>query len=181
MYSPKKSYVYIVRAGKGSKAPIKIGMTDKVQSRIKQLQTGNPLELFLVMHFECKDRAHALKLEKTIHEILDGQRMCGEWFKVTRSNLMKLLNNLGDKHKIESMVKSMDLFDMVGGNSNYQLKKKIKSRLVEIKDVQKALLVGRLKRKIYIDELIKRGATWAEIRNMRKEARNRVEEAGVNE
>jgi predicted GIY-YIG superfamily endonuclease len=171
----KKSYVYIVRAGKGSRAPIKVGMTDDVNSRIKQLQTGNPLELFLVMHFECKDRTHALRLEKTIHEILQGQRLCGEWFAVSRSNIMKLFNNLGDNHKIDSLVKNMDLFDIEGKDTVKELKGKVKSRDVEIKDIKKALSIGKLKRSIYIDTLISLGVTWDEIREMRKKAREEVE------
>ncbi len=103
-----KSFVYVIRAGTGSKSPIKVGVADNVQKRLKQLQTGNPKQLFLVMHFECNDRAHAFRLEKTIHDILKGQRLFGEWFSVSRSNVMKLLNNLGDKSKIDTIVKEMD-------------------------------------------------------------------------
>lgn len=165
-----KSYVYIVKAGTKSTSPIKIGVTDNVQNRIKQLQTGNPAEIFLVMHFECNSREHAFNLEKTIHEILKGQRLFGEWFSVSKTKLMKMLNNMGDKEGLDSVVKSMDIFDKHGTSQKKTIKlaKTIKSRDVEIMEVQEALARGRRIRRVYVEELIRLGLSWKDIRILRK-------------
>jgi len=168
-----KSYVYIVKAGTKSTSPIKIGVTDNVQNRIKQLQTGNPSEIVLVMHFECNSREHAFNLEKTIHEILKGQRLFGEWFSVSKTKLMKMLNSMGDKEALDSVVKSMDIFDKHGTSQKKttKLTNTIKSRNVEIKEVQDALVRGRLIRRIYVEELIRLGCSWKDIKELRRSAR----------
>lgn len=174
-----RSYVYIVKAGTKARSPIKVGVTDNVHSRIKQLQTGNPSEIVLVMHFECNSREHAFNLEKTIHEILKGQRLFGEWFSVSKTKLMKMLNNIGNKEGIESVVKSMDLFDRHGNKTSQpktrRLTKTIESRDVEIKDVQDALARGRLIRRVYVEELIRLGLSWKDIRSLRKSAKAEVD------
>lgn len=172
--SKAKSYVYVVRAGKGSKAPIKVGMTGNVQKRIKALQTGNPQPLFLVMHFECKDRSHAYRLEKTIHEILGGQRMCGEWFKVTRSNLMKLLNNLGNKHQIDSLVKEMDIFDKIEPDSTVKLRKKLEAKEKEVEELYRGIAISKQKRHLYANKLIELGVSGREIGELGKKAKEIV-------
>lgn len=46
-----------------------------MESRVKQLQTGNPDEL-KVMRTVAGDR----KLERKIHSMLSIYRLCGEWF-----------------------------------------------------------------------------------------------------
>ena len=172
----KKSFVYVVRAGTGSRSPIKVGVADDVQKRMKQLQTGNPKELILVMHFECDDRAHAFRLEKTIHDILKGQRLWGEWFSVSKSKVMKLLNSMGNRDDIDSIVKKMDLFDRAGVNitkkdvASVKLKGVIRSRDYEIEDLKNSISIAKKKRGAYVDELQRLGLSFKEIKELRRKA-----------
>lgn len=173
MSEKNKSFVYLIKAGRDSKAPIKIGVAGDVHKRLKQLQTGNPKELILVMHFQCNDRSHAFRLEKSMHEILDGQRLCGEWFKVTRSRLMKVINNLGNDQEIESLTKEVCLFQKYGLDINEQSKESriIKSRDIEIADVQRALADARKIRGAYVDKMLELGVTYQEIKEIKKQAK----------
>lgn len=167
MSARNKSYVYILKAGLGAKSPIKVGVADNVQKRIKQLQTGNPFELLLVMHFECNSRSHAFHIEKTIHEILEGQRLCGEWFRVSRSRLMKVINGLGSKHEIECLTQEMDLFETQQAGIAASLRKKIRSRDKEVADLKIAIKRGKLVRGRYMDKLLEAGITHQEIGRIR--------------
>ena len=149
-------------------------MTDNVKTRIKTLQTGNPQELFLVMHFECKDRAHAFRLEKTIHEVLCGQRMFGEWFKVTRSNLMKFLNNLGNKHQIDTLVKEMDVFDKMEPDHTIELRKKLKAKAIEVDELYRGIAISKYKRHVYAKKCLELGLSNKEMGDLSKQAREHV-------
>jgi len=173
MSAKNKTFVYIIKAGSGYKSPIKVGVTDNVHKRMKQLQTGNPKELMLVMRFECNDRRHAFTLEKTIHETLEGRRLCGEWFEVTKSKIMKVINNLGNDQEIESLSKEMCLFQRDGVSLDYssRLKKTIKSRDVEVADLQRALLDAKKIRRAYFDRLLELGCSHQEIKQIKKKAK----------
>ncbi|MEE8289753.1 MAG: GIY-YIG nuclease family protein [Nitrosomonadaceae bacterium] len=171
MSAKTKSFVYIIKAGLGAKSPIKVGVANNVQKRIKQLQTGNPFELLLVMHFECNDRRHAFHVEKTIHEILDGQRLCGEWFRVSKSRLMKVINGLGSKHEIECLTQEMDLFERQQAGIAASLRKKVRSRDKEVWDLKLAIKRGKLARKAYIDKLLQLDVTYEEIARLKNKSK----------
>ena len=74
----------------------KIGVSKSPQTRIKQLQTGNPNKLKLLFEAEIK-KADAYKVEKTIHNFFkehEGKHVYNEWFKLTDDevvNIAKLL------------------------------------------------------------------------------------------
>lgn len=104
-------YVYVIKSGKSANSPIKIGMANNPDERIKQLQTGNPVALKLIMRIKCKDRKHALNLERTLHEMLAGQNVLGEWFKVMRSNLYKTINAIGENNEIPTLEVIERLFE----------------------------------------------------------------------
>ena len=91
MTASAKCYVYVIKSGKKSNSPVKIGMSDNPLSRIKSLQTGNPERLTLKYTLECRDRKHAEKLERLIHSELSGSNVLGEWFKPRRSEFFKTL------------------------------------------------------------------------------------------
>jgi len=60
----------------------KIGFSKDVSKRLKQLQTGNPDELFVHYKIECStDKTR--QLEKKIHLELSYKRLSGEWFNMT--------------------------------------------------------------------------------------------------
>ena len=70
---PGVYFIYDTRA-------VKIGVANNIDTRIKQLQTGNPYELQLLKFIETQD---PYTLEKRFHQLLDGKRMTGEWFDLT--------------------------------------------------------------------------------------------------
>lgn len=178
MSANNKSYVYIIKAGPGPKDPIKVGVADDVHKRMKQLQTGNPKELRLVMHFECNDREHAFYLEKTIHSFLDAKRMHGEWFKVTKSKLMKVIDNLGKTNEISSLKKEEGIFDgllthqaRASSEREQKLIRTISSRDSEIADLQLALVAAKRIRGAYVEKLFELGVTQKEIRALKRKAK----------
>ena len=57
----------------------KIGVSDYIEDRLKNLQTANPRELILISGFICKER---FKLEKIIHKEYEDKRKIGEWFEI---------------------------------------------------------------------------------------------------
>ena len=63
-------YVYIIQSGKTKKSPVKIGMSDDPEKRIKQLQTGNPQVLRIIISIKCNSRKRAFELERTLHRML---------------------------------------------------------------------------------------------------------------
>lgn len=58
----------------------KIGVTKRdVKSRMKEIQTGNPSEIFVTGTFESK---YPYKLEKMLHRHFFAKRSGGEWFRL---------------------------------------------------------------------------------------------------
>jgi hypothetical protein len=66
-----KSYIYFLHAGNY----IKIGYSQDIHKRIKQLQTGSPFKLRLVLAIEG-----GVKLEKQLHKKFNKYRHQNEWF-----------------------------------------------------------------------------------------------------
>lgn len=73
------SFVYIIQHG--SRGPYKIGKADNPQTRLKELQIGNPVELRLVasIYFQTENRARAV--ERQLHRMYSRARIRGEWFR----------------------------------------------------------------------------------------------------
>tara|TARA_Y100000034_G_scaffold136985_1_gene218001 strand:- start:7843 stop:8766 length:924 start_codon:yes stop_codon:yes gene_type:complete len=89
----KKGYLYVI-GKKGEAEYIKIGVTTRdVDSRLKEIQTGNPhpLEVKAII----KD-SNYLNLETHIHKILSSEKdnLMGEWF-LLNNFTKKVLSNLG--------------------------------------------------------------------------------------
>ena len=71
-------YVYIIRC-EGYEA-FKVGMTrSSPQSRVSALQTGCPFKLNLLLAYPVMD---AERVEASVHALLAGCRLEGEWFQV---------------------------------------------------------------------------------------------------
>lgn len=147
-------------------------MANDPDARIKQLQTGNPVALKLIMRIKCKNRSHALNLEKTLHELLAGQNMLGEWFKVMRSNLYKTINTIGDNNEIPTLEVIEGLFDSeVGGEIVTPQKKKkiddgIKSRNATIEQLIIKIKKQKTEAKIMREKLAEFGVFHNEVNNM---------------
>jgi hypothetical protein len=74
----QKGRIYFI-AGPAEDDPVKIGFTGgRVADRARALQTGNPIPLLVLAEMEG-----SLRLERRLHEMFDGDRVGGEWFKRT--------------------------------------------------------------------------------------------------
>ena len=69
----KSDRIYLIRAKNGG--PFKVGVAKNINTRLAQLQCGNPQELELVCSVEG-----SYAEEKYIHKELDAGRLSGEWF-----------------------------------------------------------------------------------------------------
>ena len=77
-------YVYFITTdGKGN-TPIKIGVSANPESRLKELQTGNPFKLMIIKTVPCLTKNAAYALESSLHELTraTNKKMNGEWFKI---------------------------------------------------------------------------------------------------
>ena len=78
----RQEYVYLIRSGE---SPVyKIGRSCQPKKRLKQLQTGHPVKLFLVHIIRCEEFP-ARKVEKFLHSrfMYHRSRQNGEWFNLT--------------------------------------------------------------------------------------------------
>ena len=71
----------------GDQSLFKIGWSQDINDRLKQLQTGNGFKLNLYNYILTSNK----KLEKEIHESLKQHRKQGEWFKITESAVDKIV------------------------------------------------------------------------------------------
>lgn len=80
-------YIYAI----GTETRQKIGLSKDPRSRLSQLQTGNAEELHLHHCIEVsQDRVKIL--ERFLHKDLGYKRMKGEWFNMTKEEVVSYLN-----------------------------------------------------------------------------------------
>lgn len=71
---------------------LKVGVASDCDSRLKQLQTGNPQKLSIISTYGYESNEQAFQMEKIIHKKLKGKRMSGEWFEnVTLSDIERII------------------------------------------------------------------------------------------
>lgn len=76
----QNGYIYIITSKEFIEKDIyKIGLSFNADTRLKQLQTGNPFKLFIHKSFYVND---LYNIEKTIHSFLYDDRLEGEWFRI---------------------------------------------------------------------------------------------------
>ena len=68
--------LYIIKA----ESAIKIGVTSNLDSRIQQLQTGNPYKIIILRTYN-EQKSNIEFLERKLHSVFDDFRLNGEWFK----------------------------------------------------------------------------------------------------
>ncbi len=71
------SCVYIISEGK--RGPVKVGVANNPNVRIRELQSGNPKRLSLANWWKMPDRATAFAVEKEILNEMSPYRLIGEW------------------------------------------------------------------------------------------------------
>ncbi len=76
------NFLYVISTVKNGEhcAPVKIGRTQNVASRLAMLQTGCPADLAVTFAFPLADKAMAHAVEKMAHADSDASRLRGEWF-----------------------------------------------------------------------------------------------------
>ncbi len=102
-------YVYLIQSGTSRKAPVKIGMSDDPEKRIKQLQTGNPETLRLIMSIRCNSREHAYKLESTLHLMMAKKSIINEWFFLDEKSVLSTLSRIAKMNISENVVLHQEL------------------------------------------------------------------------
>lgn len=71
-------HVYLIRDRSGV---CKVGMARNIEKRIKTLQTGHPVKLWLVKSFPFESHSQARYVEHSIHVAYGKYRLKGEWFR----------------------------------------------------------------------------------------------------
>ena len=77
--------VYIIKAGIDF---YKIGVSFNPETRIRELQTGNPFDIVLI-HYRRNKRA--FELEQTILEAYKHKSVRGEWLKLNQEELLEVI------------------------------------------------------------------------------------------
>lgn len=95
----KKRYVYLVKSENGL---YKIGVSNNVERRIKQLQTGSPDKIIMIDKFLSD---YPFKVESTLHRINNIDNISGEWYSLDENTVNNFHNEC---ETIESNFKCMD-------------------------------------------------------------------------
>jgi len=89
-------FIYLIRLSENSY--YKIGVTKNINKRIKQLQTGNAEEIYLIDSYQSE---YAYKIENALHNFYSNKNKYNEWFEFT---LEDEVNFLKDCKKIENNI-----------------------------------------------------------------------------
>jgi len=95
-----RGFVYLLCDGE----KFKIGMTKKkyINQRIKELQTGNPYEIWLHSYYETE---YPLKIEKMMHAKHTSSNVKNEWFDLTVQEVLNFKNECEECEKILEVLK----------------------------------------------------------------------------
>ena len=163
----KNCFVYLIQSGCKVKDPIKVGMANNPERRIKELQTGNPVKLRTVLLIECDSRKHALRLEQTLHHMLRGHNILGEWFKPVRSNVFKAINEIANNPDYNQVKNEVGLFAPPSDEQRIEMKAQ--------KRLQSLVNVGRMEERLRREEKEKNAHMLA----MESKLTQRRKEAGI--
>lgn len=87
-------YVYIIAAENGL---FKIGKTTNIDNRLQQIKSANPIQCFLVGLIEAKDD-NLDKLERLLHKMFKDKRIRGEWFALSKNDLLLLIPYMPEEY-----------------------------------------------------------------------------------
>ena len=90
-----EGFVYLLCDGE----KFKIGMTKKkdINDRIKELQTGNPYEIWLRSYYQTN---YPSKIEKMMHAKHTSSNVKNEWFDLTVTEVLNFKNECEECEKI---------------------------------------------------------------------------------
>lgn len=104
-------YVYFIQSGNGKKPPVKIGVAQNIDKRLRSLQTANPEKLTLIASIECANRLEAFNIESYLHEKLVNRRIRGEWFATCMRRIDKHMSKWYKDKSIDSETPYSDKVD----------------------------------------------------------------------
>lgn len=107
--SKNKNWVYFIE---GPEEKIKIGVSRSVKSRMKQLQTGSPVELKLIRKIKVGEKI----TEQYFHNKFRKHRVHGEWFE-RKGKLDRFLRTKNDQSALKMIglsVAGVGLAGLVG-------------------------------------------------------------------
>lgn len=86
-------YVYVISTVRDGEhvAPIKIGQTKSIKSRLRSLQTGSPYELEVTFAFPLRGYDMADVIKETCHTVARVHRLKGEWFDIHPNKGLQLV------------------------------------------------------------------------------------------
>lgn len=84
----KFNYVYIIAGTHKGETKYKIGKANVLKDRIKRFDVKIPFDIDLLFSFRVKD---ALSLEGELHNKFKEKRLSGEWFDLSKDDMMKIL------------------------------------------------------------------------------------------
>lgn len=88
----KKNYVYmILETGVVMDACLKIGFSYKPESRLKEMQVGNPRPLKMAAKLGPFSEAQAVDIERKLHRVFKKYHVRGEWFDAECLNRMDMV------------------------------------------------------------------------------------------
>lgn len=76
-------YLYVI--GNNDKLQ-KIGFSKDPSKRLKELQTGNPEQLYLHHSVDCGNIKKVRDMEKRVHLELSYKKLKGEWFSMSKED-----------------------------------------------------------------------------------------------
>lgn len=125
-YLKGSEIVYIIRNTIGH---YKIGITDDLAQRLIHLQTGNSLDLTLVLVLNV---SNARQVEQELHDYFRAKHIRGEWFELVEDDLeyIKNYNELEatNNNFFRSLVKRGKCSLRISNSSESPFKKFIKKR-----------------------------------------------------
>ena len=84
----------------------KIGVTKrKVEERLKEIQTGNPGEVFVMQTFESN---YPYKLEKMMHRHFNSKKTLNEWFSLDVDDVASFTDICS---KYESLIDGLEKYE----------------------------------------------------------------------
>ena len=96
------AYVYII-GDSGQDGVFKIGVTrGNVEKRIKQLQTGNGEEIYLVNYYETD---YPFFVERLLHQKLSVKQKKNEWFTLDINDITNFKTHCKEIEKIAEALK----------------------------------------------------------------------------
>jgi hypothetical protein len=139
---------------------VKIGISNNVELRIKQLDTGPVKRYKILSTYEFDDRKIALENEQFLHKLLKEFNTVGEWFKINKSKL-KLIDDVlveflhgyvnyesDYKHEYFNYVLQKDDVKIDLRSEDYWINKRIESHFYKNNEI------SRIEKRIEWDDII---------------------------